>query len=108
MSYNSHYKNMSVSTALEIYLSTEEFHGIDFANTEYEITEIAENDFRIQSAYADPFDYFDFSLRIYIDPVCCQITYDIYRTAYGDTGKLVIDDISYESKIGRASCRERV
>lgn len=95
MSYNSHYKYMSIPTALEIYLSTESFHGIT-AEDEYEVNQISENEFNIASISNDPLEAFDFDLRIYIDPVLCQITYDVYRSFYGDTGKIIVDDISYD------------
>lgn len=95
MSYNSHYKTMTMTTALEIYLATESFHGIT-EEDEYEIDRISENEFNIHSISNDPFIAFDFDLRITIDPVFCIITYEVYRSFYGDTGKIVVDDIAYD------------
>ena len=95
MSYNSHYSVMTMSTALEIYLSTENFHGITEAD-EYEVTQLSDNEFNIASISNDPFVAFDFDLRITIDPVFCIITYEVYRSFYGDPGKIVVDDIVYD------------
>lgn len=95
MSYNSHYTTMTISTALDIYLSTENFHGIT-EEDEYIVTPLSENEFNIASVSKDPMTAFDFDLRISIDPVFCVITYEVYRTVYGDPGKIVVDDISYD------------
>lgn len=95
MSYNTHYHTMTISTALEIFLATEEFHGIR-PEDEFEITSISDTEFNIKSISKDPMTAFDFDLRIYVDPVVCAITYDVYRTTYGDTGKIVLTDITYD------------
>ena len=96
--YNTHYREMSVPTALEIYLSTENFHGIT-AEDEYEVTQLSDNEFNVASISDDPMLAFDFDLRITIDPVFCAITYEVYRTMYGDTGKIVVDDITYDRAV---------
>lgn len=95
MSYNTHYKTMTISTALEIFLTTEEFHGIG-PEDEFEITPLSDTEFNIASISGDPMKAFDFDLRIYIDPVFCAITYEVYRTTNGDTGKIVLTDIAYD------------
>ena len=88
------YDTMTISTALEIYLANENFHGIT-KDDEYTVTQLSDTEFNIKSVTEDPMSAFDFDLRIYIDPVVCAIIYDVYRTKFGDTGKIVVDDITY-------------
>lgn len=97
--YNKHYNVMSVPVALEIFLSTEEFCGFP-VDEKYEITQLAENDFNIASISKDPYDMFNYNLRIYIDPVLCAITYDVYESFdLAETVKFTVTDIQYDKVV---------
>ena len=54
-----------------------------------EITEIAENDFRVEYNANDPFSGFLYYIRI--RETATTYEFEVYRTAYGDTGIVVRD-----------------
>ena len=87
----SNFTTMTMQIALALCIE-----DADLEHDDFEITQIAENDFNVASISNDPYDAFDFNVRIYIDPVFCAITYDIYRSFYGDTTKYTITDITYK------------
>jgi len=89
------YTSMNPELALSIVLENEQYMGLT-ENDECIVTKLAENDFHVESVSKDPYDMFDFKVRIYIDPVFCAITYDIYESAVGDIEKFTLTDISYD------------
>ena len=87
----SNFTEMTMSIALQLLIEDS-----DLENDEYEVIQLAENDFRVVSKNNDPFVAFDFNVRIYIDPVICAITYDIYKSLMGDVIQYTITDVKYD------------